>query len=188
MSISTHLGHEQSRRDDLEAIGHMLMYFLRGSLPWQGLKADTIKERYKKIGEVKQSTKIKDLCGDYPEQFTRYMTYARNLDFTETPDYKKLIQMFESLIKSKGWAVDWEFDWVKKREAQKKAENAKVFNNKTNVNTTHVKGTYGGNVAGDRRRSSSINRNQNNSNYTKNKTPQISTHFKSSYQNNLNRI
>ena len=69
MSINTHLGREQSRRDDLEALGHVFMYFLRGGLPWQGLKAATNKQKYEKIGEKKQTTAIKDLCDGFPGQF-----------------------------------------------------------------------------------------------------------------------
>lgn len=59
---------EQSRRDDLEALGHVFMYFLRGGLPWQGLKAATNKQKYEKIGEKKQSTPIKELAEGFPGQ------------------------------------------------------------------------------------------------------------------------
>lgn len=111
MSINTHLGKEQSRRDDLEALGHMFMYFLRGSLPWQGLKADTLKERYQKIGDTKRSTPIDVLCYGYPEELAIYLRYVRRLDFFETPDYEYLRNLFSSLFNKKGYIDDGEFDW-----------------------------------------------------------------------------
>jgi casein kinase 1 len=113
MSINTHLGREQSRRDDLEALGHVFMYFLRGGLPWQGLKAATNKQKYEKIGEKKQTTLIKDLCEGFPEEFNKYLTYVRNLGFEDTPDYDYLRELFTQALKNTGEVEDGEYDWMK---------------------------------------------------------------------------
>lgn len=147
MSINTHLGKEQSRRDDLEALGHMFMYFLRGSLPWQGLKADTLKERYQKIGDTKRSTPIEVLCQGHPEEFAKYLKYVRGLDFFDRPDYEKYRKMFQDLLKAKGWDCDWQFDWFGKHLNSANATNnttnhqqppqEPVTSPKENNNTTH---------------------------------------------------
>src|SRR4051812_3889783 len=113
MSINTHLGREQSRRDDLEALGHVFMYFLRGGLPWQGLKAATNKQKYEKIGEKKQTTPIKDLCETFPNELNDYLSYVRNLGFEDTPDYDYLRDLFTQALKTTGEVEDGEYDWMK---------------------------------------------------------------------------
>ncbi|CAG7846021.1 Casein kinase I homolog 2 [Serendipita indica DSM 11827] len=112
MSINTHLGREQSRRDDLEALGHVFMYFLRGSLPWQGLKAATNKQKYEKIGEKKQTTPIKELCEGFPEEFSIYLNYVRKLGFEETPDYNFLRALFTKVLEVQGETDDGVYDWM----------------------------------------------------------------------------
>lgn len=132
MSISTHLGREQSRRDDLEALGHMFMYFLRGSLPWQGLKAETLKERYQKIGDTKRDTSIEVLCQGHPTEFSTYLRYVRNLDFSEEPDYDYLQSLFINLMLRNGWRNSEDFDWTVKEMANKTAKGDFVACNSSN--------------------------------------------------------
>ncbi|KAI8890879.1 kinase-like protein [Backusella circina FSU 941] len=110
MSINTHLGREQSRRDDLESLGHVFMYFLRGSLPWQGLKAATNKQKYERIGEKKQTTDIKDLCEGFPEEFGEYLQYTRKLGFDEIPDYDYLKDLFDKVLENE--TDDGIYDWM----------------------------------------------------------------------------
>ncbi len=112
MSINTHLGREQSRRDDLEALGHVFLYFLRGSLPWQGLKAASNKEKYERIGLKKQDISIAELCNGLPEEFAQYMAYARALKFEATPDYAMLRGLMQrALDKTVADSCSFYFDW-----------------------------------------------------------------------------
>ena len=111
-SINTHLGIEQARRDDLESLGYVFLYFLRGSLPWQGLKARNIKDKYEKIKEKKILTKVDDLCTGFPEEFNKYLSFCRKLKFTEKPDYSYLRGLFKNLFKSLGYEYDYQYDWV----------------------------------------------------------------------------
>ncbi|KAJ4833011.1 Casein kinase 1-like protein 10 [Turnera subulata] len=122
-SVNTHLGVEQSRRDDLESLGYVLMYFLRGSLPWQGLKAGTKKQKYDKISEKKMVTPVevfldtlasssKVLCKNYPSEFTSYFHYCRSLRFEDKPDYSYLKRLFRDLFIREGYQFDYVFDWT----------------------------------------------------------------------------
>ncbi len=104
------------------------MYFLRGSLAWQGLKAATNKQKYEKIGEKKQATPIKELCEGFPgscpclqctptgaklstEEFNIYLNYVRKLGFEETPDYDFLRELFAKVLKNNGDVEDGVYDW-----------------------------------------------------------------------------
>ncbi|KAG7277023.1 hypothetical protein CRUP_001649 [Coryphaenoides rupestris] len=124
-SINTHLGIEQSRRDDLESLGYVLMYFNLGSLPWQGLKAATKRQKYERISEKKMSTPIEILCKGYPSEFATYLNFCRSLRFDDKPDYSYLRQLFRNLFHRQGFSYDYVFDWnMLKFGANRAAEEA----------------------------------------------------------------
>lgn len=88
------------------------MYFLRGSLPWQGLKAATNKQKYEKIGEKKQQVTVSELCSGFPDEFGKYLTYARHLKFEENPDYDYLLKLFSTVMKKHHLVDDQIYDWM----------------------------------------------------------------------------
>lgn len=111
-SLNTHLGYEQSRRDDLESLGFMLIYFMKGKLPWQGLRAENKFEKYTLIKTVKQNTAMYDLCFGLPNEIYLYMIHVRNLQYEESPDYGYLESLFENGLRSRGLEDDGIFDWL----------------------------------------------------------------------------
>lgn len=121
-SINTHLGVEQSRRDDLESLGYVLMYFLRGSLPWQGLKAATKKQKYDRIMEKKMTTPTELLCRGFPSEMAIYLNCCRSLRFDDKPDYSYLRKLFRDLFVREGFQYDYVFDW----SIQQRSEDAKA--------------------------------------------------------------
>lgn len=111
-SINTHRGIEQSRRDDLESLGYVLIYLLKGGLPWQSLKAKNKLEKYTRILEKKESTSVDSLCKGLPQEFVTYINYCRSLKFEEKPDYNYLRRLFKELFMREGYEYDYVYDWV----------------------------------------------------------------------------
>ena len=122
-SINTHAGIEQSRRDDLEGIGYVLMYFLRGALPWQGVDTRNREEKYKRIYEIKAGTSLEDLCQGFPEEFSIYLNYCKSLKFEDQPDYTYIKRLFKDLQVRLNYESDNLFDWVLVNNSNKSKSN-----------------------------------------------------------------
>jgi serine/threonine protein kinase len=111
-SINTHDGKEQSRRDDLESIAYMLIYFLKGKLPWQGFKEKNAEKKFTLIGEMKEKISTDEICEGCPNEFKQFLEEVRLLEFTEEPNYSHYKELFRSLFIDRGFCYDYEFDWV----------------------------------------------------------------------------
>ncbi|KAI5988676.1 kinase-like protein [Pisolithus orientalis] len=109
--INTHLVVEQAHCDDLESLAYMLMYFLRGALPWQGLKAATEKQKYNWIMEKEMTTPMDLLCHDFPNEFGIFLNYTQALWFDDKPDYSYLCKLFHDLFICEGFQCDYVFNW-----------------------------------------------------------------------------
>ena len=92
------------------------LIFISFSYFRQGLKAETLKERYQKIGDTKRATPIDVLCEGYPEEFATYLKYVRRLDFFETPDYDYLRKLFNELFEHEKFPHDNIYDWTVKQQ------------------------------------------------------------------------
>ncbi|EAY18076.1 CK1 family protein kinase [Trichomonas vaginalis G3] len=111
VSVNTHLGESQSRRDDLESIAYVLIRFLRGSLPWQKIKIKDPDERQEKISQMKLQTTPEQLCFGIPSEFRQIYEYIRRLRYDETPNYSWIRQTLQGLFNKQGFVNDGIYDW-----------------------------------------------------------------------------
>ena len=114
MSLSTHLGIEQSRRDDLESFIYMLIYLYRGSLPWQGLNIDNKNQRNEEIKNRKMSLSIETICDGCPEEFCTCLKYCRMLGYEDDPDYTYLRNQLMNLFQRLKYVWDDRYEWSTK--------------------------------------------------------------------------
>ena len=117
VSVNTHLGIEQTRRDDIEAIGYMMIYLMKGYLPWQNVPNDNPKKKNDAIKNSKIRTKLPVLCEGLPNECIDFIQYARNMRFDDKPDYKYLRHLLKKMALKKG--LNWDtsqFDWMPNNE------------------------------------------------------------------------
>ena len=122
-SINALKGYEHSRRDDLESVGYILVYFLKGKLPWQNIKAKTKEEKYKKILEKKIEISSKELFEGFPNEFHEFLDYTKNLEYNERPDYDMLKNLFDNIMKNEKYNYDYIYDWTTLEEKESRKNN-----------------------------------------------------------------
>ena len=134
-SINALDGGTQSRRDDLESLGYLLLYLLLGRLPWQGHISHSKEDKYYKIREIKKNTTPEELCQGLPPQIQEYVEYTRNLEFEADPDYNYLKNLFLTILKHYNWEFDYYYDWdqvgltgseIKDKEKDTKKDEMKI--------------------------------------------------------------
>ena len=128
MSLRTHCGVESSRRDDLESLGYVLLYMLRGKLPWSGFT--DINNLPANVYQCKANTSLNELCKGLPSVFHDFLECSRNMGFEEEPDYDKLKNMFlHSYDYIHVFPHDDEFDWNVSSDSKKKSKIAGCLGN-----------------------------------------------------------
>lgn len=113
-SINAHFSIPMSRRDDLESLGYILIYFMMGGqLPWMGLKKDKVtKAKHANICKKKMTTTLQQLCDGLEPEFLSYMQYCRSMKYDQEPEYSYLRNLFAKLAHRKSFIYDWNYDWM----------------------------------------------------------------------------
>lgn len=171
-SINSHLGNEQSRRDDLESLGYILIYFLKGSLPWMNLNGQTKEEKHKLIVNMKMATSIEKLCEGLPKEFEDYMKYCRKeLKFEDEPNYTHLKKMFRTLLINSKLEMNYVFDWQNTNLGKNKNGSEYLVEDKIASNQEIEKSPKGGRFKQNLNKTYDINQENHHHNHKKSAQP-----------------
>ena len=130
-SINANAGYEQSRRDDLESFGYMLIYLAKKYLPWMKLNIKkTIKEKAIESCKLKRGIKLEKVCEGLPEEFIDYIKYCRKLEFEQEPNYDYLRNLFILILIKEKQKNDLNFFWINKNNAESTKKNYENNSNK----------------------------------------------------------
>ncbi len=167
ISINCHEGLEVSRRDDLESLFYIIIYFFTGTLPWIGIKAKNKEEKYKKVYQKKKECVPDFICQDLPEEFKMFISYVLELDFTEKPNYKYLNGLVERLFTKFGFFKDdINFEWYNEEFLKKLYDTCARNNNNTSEN--HINNINKDNNNNDKDNNNKDNKDNYNNNKEKN--------------------
>ena len=133
-SINALKGYDQSRRDDMESIGYVLAYLIRGNLPWQGILVKTKEEKYSKILNVKRNMETENLLKNGPQELIDYLNYCKKMEYEQEPDYNYLTKLFKDLItKTLKENIDYKFDWVSEIQALNHMKILGIFSENSSI-------------------------------------------------------
>ena len=130
-SIHALEGYEQSRRDDMESVGYILAYLLRGGLPWQGMKLKSKDNKYKNILEKKREISSQELFKGFPNEFSEILDYTKKLEYLEEPEYEMLRNKLMSLCKRLGYDFDYIYDWTTEKDLDNRKNRSRLKSLKT---------------------------------------------------------
>ena len=119
-SLNSLRGCQVSRRDDLEAAAYVIIYLMRGGLPWENIEVRNKYEKYRKIYRLKVLYTPEKLCENLPKEVAEFLSYCRSLDFEQEPNYDYCISLFNNILIKNGTYNDLMFSWIKNPSLIKK--------------------------------------------------------------------
>ena len=138
-SIHALEGYEQSRRDDMESVGYIMAYLLRGGLPWQGLKLKSKEDKYKNILEKKKEISSQELFKGFPNEFSEILDYTKKLDYLQEPEYETLRNKLMALCKRLNYSFDFIYDWTTEKDLIKRKNKKNFTSHKTQSTSLSTK-------------------------------------------------